>query len=302
MQDYQNLETLLKLLKSGQMDGGWLLIGPKGVGKARTAYKLASEIYKKPVESLLSGSHGAFKVLECELTEEEKKKRQALIDDGKELDPEEESKRARKTSISIDDVRKIIDFTGFKALAAEPKIVLVDSMNDMQEEAANAFLKTLEEPPSNTAFLLICHNEHRVLDTIKSRCRKLYFKRLPLSEMEKIIGDKEVSRLADGCPGRASKIKEQKVEIDKLKEAIALKDTKKTGAAIDRLLKMEEGDFTLKTVVLEEILKRADNANLKEKNKYADLFSETEKRFAAMDGLYLEKKNTFINQIIKIWS
>ena len=302
MDDYKNLDVLLKLYKSGQLYGGWLLIGPKGVGKARTAYKFASEVYKKSIENLKSGSHGAFKILECDLTEEEKKKRQALIDAGKELDPEEEAQRSRKTSISIDEVRKVIDFTGFKAFETEPKIILVDSMNDMQEEAANAFLKTLEEPPERTAFLLICHNEHRLLDTIKSRCRKIYFKRLSDDEMKSIVKDKEIAALANGCPGRALKIEAQKENIARLKDGINLKDYKKIAAEIDKLLKMEEGDVTIKTVILNEMYERSKEGSKAQQKKISDLFAETEKRFRQMDGLYLDKKNIFINQIEKIWN
>ena len=79
------------------------------------------------------------------------------------------------TSVKIDAVRDLTAFTRFGPAYAPWKIVVIHRADRMTEEAANAFLKTLEEPVRNVLFILTTSRENRVLRTIVSRCQKLYF-------------------------------------------------------------------------------------------------------------------------------
>ena len=68
-------------------------------------------------------------------------------------------------------------------------MVIIDAVDDLNEKAANALLKILEEPPAKTLFLLVCHNLHNILDTIKSRCRILKFSALDDEVVERLLVD-----------------------------------------------------------------------------------------------------------------
>ncbi|MEM1378766.1 MAG: DNA polymerase III subunit delta' [Pseudomonadota bacterium] len=84
-----------------------------------------------------------------------------------------------KTAITVDEVRKLQSFFGMTANQNEPRIVIVDTLQDMNRNAANALLKMLEEPPANALFLLISQGLGSVLPTIRSRAQLVRFS--PLS-------------------------------------------------------------------------------------------------------------------------
>ncbi|MEO0543840.1 MAG: DNA polymerase III subunit delta' [Pseudomonadota bacterium] len=84
-----------------------------------------------------------------------------------------------KTTISVDQVRGLQSFFGLTASTDYPRIVIVDHLQDMNRNAANALLKLLEEPPANTLFLLISQGSGTVLPTIRSRCQLVRFSPLP---------------------------------------------------------------------------------------------------------------------------
>src|SRR5690606_17836036 len=94
--------------------------------------------------------------------------------------------------IRVDDVRATLSRI---ALSAEGwRVVIVDCADDMNENSANALLKTLEEPQPQVLMVLISHNPSRLLPTIISRCRQLRLSPLSLAEMKQVLsGDKNVS-------------------------------------------------------------------------------------------------------------
>ncbi len=166
------LNNLVNYHEKNQLCGSWIFSGIKGVGKAYTANLLAQKLIGDNISNL--------KIVERSLTDTEKKDLIKLIQDGKELNPEKEAQRARKADITVDDIREIESFVNFKSLDNTPKIVIIDSVDEMNNNAANALLKTLEEPPSNTIMILISHQMQKLLPTIKSRCKVIKF--MPISE------------------------------------------------------------------------------------------------------------------------
>lgn len=92
-----------------------------------------------------------------------------------------------KTAITIDEVRRVQHFLSMTASIDRPRIVIVDPVGDMPRGAANALLKTLEEPPSNTLFLLVSHGSGGLLPTIRSRCQIVRFAPLQDSEVEEVV-------------------------------------------------------------------------------------------------------------------
>jgi DNA polymerase-3 subunit delta' len=86
------------------------------------------------------------------------------------------------TSIRVDDVRRMVGFFGATAREGGWRVAVVDSVDELAREGANALLKVLEEPPERALLLLVSHSPGRELPTIRSRCRRLLLR--PLDENE----------------------------------------------------------------------------------------------------------------------
>jgi DNA polymerase-3 subunit delta' len=89
--------------------------------------------------------------------------------------------------ISIDQIRGLGEFMGMTAALSPWRVVVIDSMDELNREASNALLKMLEEPPANTLFFLVSHAPGRLLPTIRSRCRRVEFQRLDDDAMTSIL-------------------------------------------------------------------------------------------------------------------
>ena len=86
--------------------------------------------------------------------------------------------------ISVDQVREVERAAALAPFEGRTRVVIIDPADAMSIGAQNAFLKTLEEPPPNTAFVLIATREDRLLETVRSRCRRIEFTLVPLGEIE----------------------------------------------------------------------------------------------------------------------
>jgi DNA polymerase-3 subunit delta' len=112
-------------------------------------------------------------------------------------------------TIAIEVVREVIRQSQYHRYGARRRFVIVDPAEAMLEPAANALLKTLEEPPPDTHFVLVTHNATALLPTIRSRCQRIRFGALPEATLRAWLEERgaeradEVARLARGCPGRA---------------------------------------------------------------------------------------------------
>ena len=121
---------------------------------------------------------------------------------------EPDAKRAT-ANISVDSVREVVRLAGFHRYNARRRFVLIDPTEALGPAAANALLKTLEEPPDGTGFILIASNASALLPTILSRCQRIRFGAVPEPEiaawLEKLghPDSASASHLAQGCPGRA---------------------------------------------------------------------------------------------------
>lgn len=104
---------------------------------------------------------------------------------------------AGKKEITIDETRKIQNFIHLTPSHANCQIIIIDSVDMLNKNSANNLLKTLEEPPINRYFLLICHNQDRVLDTIKSRCQKLHLPKLNKQSFYDIVNLNKPSEIDD---------------------------------------------------------------------------------------------------------
>jgi len=220
------IEAFLAARASGRMHHAWLLAGPQGVGKARfaemAARRLLAEAAGPPV-----GAPG------LEVPDDHPIAR--LLDAGSHPDFAKLERLAREKSetlarnISVDQVRGLQRLLSTTPSLSDWRVILVDSIDDMERSAANALLKNLEEPPANTVFLLVSHAPGRLLPTIRSRCRLLRFGRLDAGDMKAALDDAlpeadaaEIATLValgEGAPGTALRF--AGLEIEGLDRAVA---------------------------------------------------------------------------------
>jgi len=167
----QSFDELKKIKENGKLAGSWLISGAYGVGKSTLIRRFSSWLLTGKDEEI--SFHPNLKWVERGLTEEEKKDLIKSINDGKELDEKKEKNRSRKSEITVDEIREGLQFLSLTSLGDSWRILVIDPADDMNENAANALLKSLEEPPRNAIIFLISHSVGRLLPTIRSRCRIL---------------------------------------------------------------------------------------------------------------------------------
>jgi DNA polymerase-3 subunit delta' len=197
------------------MHHGWLLAGRLGIGKATLAYRLARHLLAEPGERDASGQS-----LEVPPGSAASRQVAALSHPGllvlrRTYDPR--TKRIG-TTIPVDEVRRLRSFLGHTGGEGAWRVVIVDSADELNINAANALLKSLEEPPARALFVLISAEPSALLATIRSRCRRLDLAPLPpeplkaaagaalaAAEMEMPAAEawQQIERLADGSVRRA---------------------------------------------------------------------------------------------------
>ncbi len=167
-------------LRSGRMHHAWLLVGPEGVGKATLAYRFARTVLahgEKAEAQDVPGEHPVFRKVAGLSHPNLLLIRRSWI---------EKTKRYSQW-ISVDEVRRLRAFLGNTAGAASWRVVIVDRADELNQNAANALLKALEEPPPRTLFILISNAEGRLPVTIRSRTRVLRVPGLDDAPLEQAV-------------------------------------------------------------------------------------------------------------------
>ncbi len=207
-------KALLEAYRRGRMHHAWLISGEEGIGKASLAFRMARFVLSHPDPA--SGAVISAKNLDIPADSPPAIKiahgtHGNILHIQREWD--EKNKRF-KTGLTVDSVRRIIPFLGTTAGEGAWRIVIVDPADDMNRSAANALLKALEEPPSQTLFFLISAMPGRLLPTIRSRCRLVACRPLDEAGMRQVVGTLEpgfearedaglILALAHGSPRRA---------------------------------------------------------------------------------------------------
>ena len=198
---HREAETaLLDAYRSGRIPHAWLIGGAAGIGKATLAYRMARFVlaHRNPLapkvqqaetldvdpsdpvaRRVAAGAHGGLLALERTLND----------------------KGVMRTMIVVDQTRETIPFFGSTAAVEGWRVCIVDTVDELNPNAANALLKILEEPPQQSLFLLVSHAPARVLPTILSRCRKLVLR--PLATRDVIRAAAQAASLDADDPALA---------------------------------------------------------------------------------------------------
>ncbi len=212
--------AFLDALDRGRLHHAWLLTGVEGGGKATFAYRAARRLLgarPDPSRGLLGASPGdpVSQLVTAQSHPDLLVLERAVDSAGK-----------AKKSISVEQARDLPEFFSKSPSQAAYRVAIIDAVDDLNVNAANALLKTLEEPPERGVLFLVSHAPGRLLATIRSRCRRLAFPAWSepalvdlLSRRTALDGEaaERAARMAAGSPGAALRLADDRVqEIDAL--------------------------------------------------------------------------------------
>jgi DNA polymerase-3 subunit delta' len=294
-------------IRAGRPPGAWLISGPPGIGKATLAYRIVRYLLaygatdagagdlsvppRNPDAQLVAAqSHPGLLVL-----------KRGLNRAGKLM-----------TVLGVDEIRKLSDFFGMTSGAGGWRVAIVDSADEMNDNAANALLKMLEEPPARAMLLLLSDAPGRLLPTIRSRCQRLTLRPLDTAAVTRgldhflpdMAGEERaaLARLADGSIGAAL--------------TLAAGEGAMLAAEADRLIDQARAPDLLALLALGEKLSRGDglsqfgeflaaglSARIRAKagagapglERWASLQSRIEQGFGRATRLHLEARQTLLS-------
>jgi len=206
-------QALLEAYKSGRIAHAWLIGGPPGIGKATLAFRFARFVLAHPDPRSAEVQSATTLAVDSENAVARRIAAQAQGDLRVLERVINEQTGKLYTNIRVEDVRRVVTFFSGTAGEGGWRVVIVDPVDDLNPNAANAMLKILEEPTKRALLLLVCNAPGSVLPTIRSRCRRLDLTPLAEAEIDALLARlrpdldeaarRPLARLAEGSIGRA---------------------------------------------------------------------------------------------------
>ena len=250
-------EALSKQVKTEKTVHAYLFVGPRGTGKTTMARILAKSLN---CSKLKANGDPCDKCSNCE-----------SIKEGSFVDLIEIDAASNR---GIDDIRDLKDKIKLAPTMGKNKVYIIDEVHMLTTEAFNALLKTLEEPPKKTTFILCTTEDHKVPATIKSRCQIFKFKRPAVKNIVSVLKD----------VAESEKIKISEDDLSKIAEA-SMGDYRGANVLLEQV---SEGDIDVNTLL-----------NLSSKKKYVEcvdylLSSKADKALDIVSDVYNEGIDLFV--------
>ncbi|MDB5197819.1 MAG: polymerase subunit gamma/tau [Flaviaesturariibacter sp.] len=208
--------TLKNAIKTGHLAHAFLFCGPRGVGKTTCARILAKTIN---CENQTAEGEACNTCQSCQ-----------SFDAGTSMNIHELDAASNN---SVDDIRALVDQVRFAPQAGQYKVYIIDEVHMLSSSAFNAFLKTLEEPPSYAKFILATTEKHKILPTILSRCQIFDFKRITLQDT--------VNHLAGIATKEGIKADETALQLISQKSEGCMRDAL---SILDKIVSFTNGEVT----------------------------------------------------------
>ena len=316
--------VLAKAWRSGRLAHGWLLAGSEGIGKATLAFRFARAVLSGAMDGAPApampgldapaGSPPGGRLPDVAPDDPVARKIAAGAHPGlrairRSVNPDTGKMRGE---IAVGDVRTAMELFTRTAADGGWRIVIVDSIDEMNRNAANALLKSLEEPPDKCLFLLISHVAGTVLPTIRSRCQILALSPLAPDDVRAAVAaaapdlaegvDKRLLELASGSPGRAIRLLEADAGTLERRIGAILAAPEETGGieALDLAEQVARAGETAAFRTVGQLLARRNAILAREARQApvraaaAALWFEVAERFREAELLNLDRRHTVL--------
>jgi DNA polymerase-3 subunit delta' len=309
------LARAARAIRGGRPPQAWLITGPSGIGKATLAYRIARYLLRygataegpddlavaanDPVSlQVAAGAHPGLLVLRRAVNERTGKLMNVL---------------------SVEEVRKLSSFFGMTSGAGGWRVAIIDTADDMNDAAANALLKTLEEPPARAMILVLSNNPGRLVSTIRSRCQRLDLRPLPDRELEVALEEKlpdldaeqraSLARLSGGSIGTALVLAEGEGvalarEANRLIESAGQPDIPALLSLGDKLVRATDGLETFGTFLAnalsDRIRARGAQGSAGGLDRWIEASERVRSKFARSSALYLDPRQTVMSAALAL--